>query len=247
MSNNISLFVENIINKAVTNVVIDLEETLHNYRRLTFIQDNYCYICNKNSIVTYGKYTDDSLGKQGLYGWIYCDKCTKYVDAANKYKEYLSDHLFKYTYTLPELENISFWRKSRSNNLLSPYLVKICAINSDIQNGLFIHNNRLCISVKWNTNKSNEIDSILMKSIPLSNVIYFNNQLDWKRIWKKILEKSVWYDNNKWRNKWNRLFKKEYDIVCNWYYLKKAIHGSVENFPTTLLLHILDYWRDIYA
>ena len=242
-----TLLVADIIKEASLNYITNYQNAINSYRRLTFIQDNLCDICDNSSTSTLAQYTDNRIGEQGLYGWIYCSNCKKYMELAYINKELSVNHLFKKSYNVDQLSNISFWRKSRSNLSLPPYLVTNCHIDSTLQDGIFEYKERVCINLKWDTTRANEIDKTLVKSVPLSNVIYFNNTINWKDTWKSMLQQSKCYTNKKWVDKWNKLFEKEYDIVCKWIYIKKAIYIFNYNFPMNLIINIMDYWGELYS
>ena len=109
------LVVANIITEATANYTNQYYNAKYGYRRLTFIQEGFCPICDTNSDSTKSKYTSNRLGHICLYGWIYCNNCVKYMKQAYMNKELSVNHLFKNTYNLHALRSISFWRKSRSN------------------------------------------------------------------------------------------------------------------------------------
>mgnify|MGYP006075016337 CR=1 FL=1 len=240
-----TLVVASILKKASSNYTNRYNNAKYGYCRLTFIQEGYCSICDTNSDSTKSKYTDNRLGHAGLYGWIYCDECIKYMKQAYTNKELSVNHLFKNTYDLHALRSISFWRKSRSNKTLPSYVVTRCSIDSVLGDGFFEHNGRLYINLKWTTNKKNEIDTTLVKSVPLSNVIYFNNNINWKYVWKAILQRSDCHSNNEWVTKWNKLFDIEYTFVYKWLYVKKAVYTFNYNFPLNAIINILDYWGEL--
>ena len=54
--------------------------------RMTFIQADYCYVCEKPNLTTKEVQIDNIMGRN-RHGWICCDNCEKYVRVAKIMEE----------------------------------------------------------------------------------------------------------------------------------------------------------------
>ena len=73
-------FVEDIFDK--------ITDARHALMRMTFIQADYCYVCDKSNLITKEIKIDNWMGCN-RQGWICCQDCEKYV------KEQISVHQTK--------------------------------------------------------------------------------------------------------------------------------------------------------
>ena len=72
-------FVQNIFNK-VNIAKVSL-------MRMTFIQADYCYVCDSDNQITTKEIKPDNFMGRNRYGWICCDNCEKYVNIAKKIED----------------------------------------------------------------------------------------------------------------------------------------------------------------
>lgn len=224
------------------------------FRRMTFIEQDKCYICDKyfNNISVIK--LDSFLGSN-LYGWLTCNDCKQYVMMFKQIKEKNMNCIpqgaaISGVSTLPgrhETRTIRFWRES-SDKKITPYLVTDATF--DTENGdIFSYKDKydtLSTCVGWNYN-TNDVASYsknaLVKYIPLANLIFHNRDFfgyDNTEFQKKILNNSEYSKDIKWLSKWNNRSENQYTIANSWLIFYKLCYRN--NIPREIILHILRLW-----
>jgi hypothetical protein len=222
--------------------------------RMTFIQADYCYVCEKPDLTTKEVQIDNIMGRN-RHGWICCDNCEKYVRVAKIMEEMAMPTLpFSITHDLTT-KNIYFWRKS-SNKDISPYVQTVARIDDDSSNSIEWKNkyNTACVVVSWpsslnvNPNQTQYVSDLnyipwLSKSIPISNVIFHNRNLfgfDSSCIINKTIKNSHLANNKVWFNKWKKRFDEHYLHANGWLeFYKVCVH---KNIPESIIKNILLAW-----
>lgn len=206
--------------------------------RLTFVQENQCYICNNYSDNTVETYTDDYKGCYGHYGWIYCPKCKIYAELGKYYNEIACDHLFRNKYKELVNHKLSFWRNSRTKTI-APYIERNAQLAIGT-NAICIKNNRVVAVVEW------DLDKVpLKKYIPLSNIIYFNPKYFGNNVLKSPLLSDV-INNKLWIDKWQPLIHNEYIISLKWLNFILYANTCVNKIPSVCIRIIFEYYSELY-
>jgi len=95
----------------VADIFDNITDAKHALMRMTFIQADYCYVCNNSNLETIEIKIDNWMGRN-RHGWICCQNCEKYVNVAKKMEEMKMSSLpYSSTHNLTT-DNLKFWRKS---------------------------------------------------------------------------------------------------------------------------------------
>tara|TARA_B100000575_G_C23134334_1_gene658595 strand:+ start:1347 stop:2156 length:810 start_codon:yes stop_codon:yes gene_type:complete len=225
------------------------KDACYSYRRLTFVVQDYCTVCDKYSSDCKTLYTDNYIGTAGLQGWMYCNNCAPFVKYACIYKELTSDHLFRYTYKWLSKYKLNFWRISKSDPTKQPYMVTDSKIMSEYvqPDSVYYKKNRVYINLEWKGSLPGvtNIDT-LYKAVFLSNIICFNRDIfGYNANNCRFLSVSNQKDYPDWYDKWVSRFKFEYDIAKSWDTLELCINRTCQEkniiLPTECKYCILNY------
>ena len=235
----ITNFVSDIIDYSTTMVITNRMNANNAYRRATFTQMNWCYVCNKSTQDVQQTYMDSFIGRNLLYGWTYCESCKPYIKLDKSYREKKLAVLPLSTYLHLGNINIQFWRRPSIINKPS-YLHQMAQISVGGMDSILIKHKYkvLCALVMWE-----DEGEYLEKAIPLANLIFYNRNIfdyNYTTSVQNILEKSAYINDSKWHNKWVTLFKTEYDKANGWLEFYKI--ATRNNIPREIILSILDYW-----
>jgi hypothetical protein len=192
------------------------------YSRLTFLQENYCRVCEKTVRTNEIRYTDNYIGRCGLYGWAYCDECGPFIQFAYDNKEINVEHLFRYTYLWLADIQLNFWRRSRSDPTRTSYMVQDAKIAKDVSDVILYTKNRIGCNVEWPGSMPGSMPvhmstSTIWKTVPLSNIICFNRALfGYSTDECRMISLCKHRDNPKWIEKWLPKFQYEYQVANAW-------------------------------
>ena len=153
-------------------------------RRMTWIRQNHCYICNvtgsKPCITTYLKNAD----RNKLMGYIACSKCVALLPILFKVYEETGEYVPNSIYEGVDLSEISFLRHSRSKPSL-PIYTQVGKIDLMSHVPLIHIHNRIRVAVSWK--ETNSIVNMfnkpplnieeLTKGVFLANVIFYNRNV----------------------------------------------------------------------
>ena len=76
---NVQSFINDIIKYTIKKVNDNYLNAHFGFRRMTFIQMDKCYVCDKEQVETHSCRIDNFMGSNLLMGWIYCKHCEAYV------------------------------------------------------------------------------------------------------------------------------------------------------------------------
>lgn len=240
----ITNFVTNTITFAKNNIVNKYLSARNSYKRLTFIQDSHCYVCETYNTNVKCSYIDCNLGRAGLYGWIYCPECEHFVKADKERRELQLTCLPISSYNFLRESNVMFWRKSRSTTKPS-YLETNAHFNMDGCDTFSVPSKYklLVAGVHWKDPRM----GILEKGLPLANLIFFNRHIfgyHQNHMIDTIIRTCKLSNNSKWLNFWIDHITEQYKHANGWLEFYKI---SVRNkIPREVILNILDLWGLFY-
>ena len=168
-------FVNDILKNALNKTYNNLQNAHSSFMRMTFIDSDKCYSCNRYSNTVREIYIDNFLGRN-RYGWICCEDCRKFVLIDKTFREIKMECLPMSSYNEFSHRNVKFWRESK-NKAISPYLIENARIETDEANGLHYQNkyDTMCAVVSWPVENPLPGEYLnLMKAIPLANLIFYN-------------------------------------------------------------------------
>ena len=205
------LYILNNINKSIKNTI---QLKYISPSRLTFIQQNTCTICDNICNNT----EDIYISLCNLLGWVTCTKCLVNIKYSHYlYTLYTKTILCNYIYNFNTISdsnlNLQFFRRSinkiQKNNKL------FCVDNQNITYNKDL--NVIGILLKWNTTGEE-----LFRQVSIINLIYHNRSIfhynidDFIFKFNSNLDPITTYNINK-------MIKKQYDIVNQYYYLQLVL------------------------
>ena len=246
---NIQLFAESFVKK----IFHDISIAKISLMRMTFVQADYCYVCDQDNRITKEVTPDNILGRN-RYGWICCDSCEKYVNIAKKMEEMGMNSLPRSITHHLTTENLKFWRKS-SNPTIRPYIQMIAGLDDDTSNCIEWKPkyNTTCATISWPASLSPSQTQYLQgplanypsltKCVPLCNIIYHNRNIfgyDSTCVVNKTLQRSQYINNNDWSLKWKSRFDDHYLNANGWLEFYKVCVRK--NIPVSIINQILELW-----
>ena len=247
---NISEFAKSFVQNIFSKVNIAKVSLM----RMTFIQADYCYVCDSDNQITTKEIKPDNFMGRNRYGWICCDNCEKYVNIAKKIEELGMDSLPWSTTHHLTTENLKFWRNS-SNPNIPPYVQTVSHLEDDSSNCFEFKPkyNTMCAAISWPAAISPSQNQYLVgplanypsltKCVPLSNIIYHNRGMfgyDSTTIINKTLQRSEYSNNKEWFLKWKSRFDEHYLNANGWLEFYKVCVRK--NIPVPIINNILELW-----
>ena len=238
-------FVDNIFDK--------ITDARHALMRMTFIQADYCYVCDNSNLVTKEIKIDNWMGCN-RQGWICCQDCEKYVNVAKKMEEMGMPSLPRSSTHNLTTDNLKFWRKS-SRKEIPPYVQTTSHLDDDMGNCIEWRPkyNTICGIITW----PQEIDPNqtylesgplsnypwLSKCVPMCNIIYHNRNIfgyDSSCLINKTLQRTEYINNKAWYKTWKDHFDNHYLHANGWLeFYKVCVH---KNIPISVINYILEIW-----
>ena len=235
----INSFIQDIMQYSVVHSFYKYQSAHWAFRRMTFIQSDYCYVCEKSTSEIDVCKIDNHLGNF-LYGWIFCPDCKPYVMHDKYIREKNMEVLPKTSYNHLYKTIFRFWRQS-SNPTISPYLQEHAKLEIDSGNAFEFKPkyNTLCVSINWDTDS----DGNLCKAIPLANLIFYNRNIFGYRpetMVNTILSRSKLIHDVEWLNKWTSRIHEHYIHANGWLEMYKI--ATRYKIPREIILDIMNLW-----
>lgn len=185
--------------------------------KLTWIRQDLCYICGGEDINVKTYYIKSCL--KWRFGYIACGKCKVLL---NQFEEICQENGIYIPNTIIDQTDIKFYRFSRSNKL-KPYIQK--GELEPILNPVFSKPKKILTTiVSWNN---------LSKSIPLSNLIFYNRDIYGYAICEGPFRhcKSIWYSD----------LQNSYATANRFFHFYKFCIKQTK-FDMLVIMRIYKYW-----
>jgi hypothetical protein len=214
------------------------------FRRKTFIIQDKCYVCNNQKNDTVECDIDNCLGRNYLYGWIYCPDCKPYVYLDKARREKNMDYLPASTHQHINNLELKYWRQPSTAGVL-PYLVEDAKIEHEQNDAFEIKTkyNTLCSVVNWPVENASGSADMMVKAIPLANLVFYNRGIfghSANIMSDKFLSKSAYINDSAWFSKWMRVINIQYTHANGWLEFYRV--ATRNNIPRELILNIMNYW-----